>query len=60
MVVHLQLSFEQFCVRRMADGKEETVDGNVIFLFVLLALETDEMSTFNAVFTVETDCVGIV
>ena len=44
----------------MADGKEETVDGNVIFLFVLLALETDEMSTFNAVFTVETDCVGIV
>ena len=37
----------------MADGKEETVDGQVVVFLVCFALPFHEMGTFHAVFSVE-------
>ena len=44
----------------MADGEEEAVDRQVVFLLVSLALAPYEVSTFQTVVAVETERVGLI
>ena len=44
----------------MTDSKEESIDSNIIFLFVLFAFEAYKMRPFNTVLTIESKGISIV
>jgi hypothetical protein len=50
-LIGLQRFFEDITVGLVADGKEETVDGNVVTFFVRLALTIYKMSTLYTILT---------
>ena len=56
-LVQLQPLLENLGVRLMSDSQEETVDGQVVALFVCLAFSLDEVSTFDTVFSIESQRV---